>query len=201
MLDRDCWRRPANISLGRDVRRRDTTRPLRSMVVMNLVIPTIELLAPYEAGKPLETLERELGVTNAIKLASNENPLGPSPRALQAVERAMCGVHRYPDSAAWALRERLSSRLGVPMNEIIHGNGSSEVLDLALRTFVGPEQHVIFADPSFVMYKAICLAAGAAFSAVPLRALTHDLEAMLAAVTAKTRLMSSQTRITRRELM
>ncbi len=156
---------------------------------MNLVIPTIEQLAPYEAGKPLETLERELGVSNAIKLASNENPLGPSPRAMQAVHQALHDVHRYPDSAAWALRERLSARLSVPMNQIIHGNGSSEVLELALRTFAGPGQHVIFADPSFVMYQLICLAAGAPFSAVPLVDLTHDLEAMAAAVSEKTRMI------------
>ncbi len=156
---------------------------------MSLVIPTIEQLAPYEAGKPLETLERELGVKNAIKLASNENPLGPSPRALQAITNAMQGIHRYPDSAAWALRERLAAHLNVPMNEIIHGNGSSEVLELSLRTFVGPGHHVVFADPSFVMYRAMCLAAGVAFTAVPLRDLTHDLGAMTAAVTEKTRLI------------
>jgi histidinol-phosphate aminotransferase len=156
---------------------------------MNLVIPTIEQLAPYEAGKPLETLERELGITNAIKLASNENPLGPSPRAVEAVEHAMKEVHRYPDAAAWALREKLSTRLHVAMSEIIHGNGSSEVLELTLRTFVGPGQHVIFADPSFVMYRIICMAQGVSFTAVPLRELTHDLDAMAAAVTEKTRLM------------
>ena len=156
---------------------------------MSLVIPTIEQLAPYEAGKPLETLEREIGVKNAIKLASNENPLGPSPRALQAITRAMQDIHRYPDSAAWALREKLATRLQVPMNEIIHGNGSSEVLELALRTFVGPGQHAIFADPSFVMYRMICLAGGVPFTAVPLRDLTHDLDAMAAAVTDQTRLM------------
>jgi len=156
---------------------------------MSLVIPSIEQLAPYEAGKPLETLERELGISNAIKLASNENPIGPSPRALQAITKAMHESHRYPDAAAWALREKLAERLGVPMTELIHGNGSSEVLDLAVRTFVGPGQHVVFADPSFVMYRALCLAAGAAFTAVPLRDLTHDLDAMAAAVRPETRLM------------
>jgi histidinol-phosphate aminotransferase len=156
---------------------------------MSLVIPTIEQLAPYEAGKPLETLERELGVKNAIKLASNENPLGPSPHALKAITNAMQDIHRYPDSAAWALRERLAAHLHVPMSEIIHGNGSSEVLELSLRTFVGPGHHVVFADPSFVMYRAMCLAAGVPFTAVPLRDLTHDLQAMAAAVTEKTRLI------------
>lgn len=156
---------------------------------MNLVSPSIEQLAPYEAGKPLETLERELGVTNAIKLASNENPLGPSPRAMNAVTQAMRDVHRYPDAAAFALREKLAAKLGVPMTHIIHGNGSSEVLELALRTFVAPEQHVVFAEPSFVMYRIICLAAGVAFTAVPLRELTHDLDAMAAAVTPATRML------------
>jgi len=156
---------------------------------MSLVIPSIEQLAPYEAGKPLETLERELGITNAIKLASNENPLGPSPLALQAITKAIHDIHRYPDAAAWALREKLAAHLGVPMTQIIHGNGSSEVLDLALRTFVGPGQHVVFADPSFVMYRALCLAAGVEFTAVSLRNLTHDLDAMAMAVRPETRLM------------
>ncbi len=156
---------------------------------MSLVIATIEQLAPYEAGKPLETLEREIGVKNAIKLASNENPLGPSPRALQAITKAMQDIHRYPDSAAWALREKLATRLQVPMSDVIHGNGSSEVLDLALRTFVGPGRHVVFAEPSFVMYRMICMAAGVPFTAVPLRDRTHDLDAMAAAVTENTRLI------------
>ena len=156
---------------------------------MSLVIPSIEKLAPYEAGKPLETLERELGIKNAIKLASNENPLGPSPRALEAMAQAMHDVHRYPDAAAWALREKIAVRLGVTMAEVIHGSGSSEILDLALRTFVGPGQHVVFGEPSFVMYRALCLAAGAEFTAVPLRELTHDLDAMAGAVRPETRLM------------
>jgi histidinol-phosphate aminotransferase len=156
---------------------------------MSLVIPSIEKLAPYEAGKPLETLERELGIKSAIKLASNENPLGPSPRAIQAISGAVQGIHRYPDAAAWALREKLAERLSVPMTEIIHGSGSSEVLDLAIRTFVSVGKHVVFGEPSFVMYRALCLAAGVEFTAVPLRDLTHDLEAMAGAVRPETRLM------------
>src|SRR5512137_375044 len=99
---------------------------------MSLVIPSIEQLAPYEAGKPLETLERELGITNAIKLASNENPLGPSPKAISAMTQVMSGAHRYPDAAAWALRHRIAAKLGLSLDEVIHGNGSSEVIDLAI---------------------------------------------------------------------
>lgn len=156
---------------------------------MNLVSATIARLAPYEAGKPVETLERELGVTHAIKLASNENPLGPSPKAVEAAARAFRDVHRYPDAAAWALREKLARKLGVKMAEIIHGNGSSEVLELSVRTFVGADQHVIFAKPSFAMYKIICMAAGVSFAEVPLRDHAHDLDAMAAAVTDATRLI------------
>jgi histidinol-phosphate aminotransferase len=156
---------------------------------MNLVNANIEHLAPYEAGKPLETLERELGVTNAIKLASNENPLGPSPRAMSAATKVMCSAHRYPDAAAFALRERIAQKLAVSADEVIQGNGSSEVIDLALRTFVDRGQHVIFGEPSFSMYRIVCAAAGVPFTAVPLRELTHDLDAMAAAVTEATRMV------------
>jgi histidinol-phosphate aminotransferase len=156
---------------------------------MALVTPEIEELRPYEAGKPVEELERELGVGDAIKLASNENPLGPSPRAIEAVERALAELHRYPDAAAYRLRERLAGRLGVGMQELLHGNGSNELIELLIRTFTTREHHVIFGEPAFVMYKIAALAHGTPFSAVPLRDLTHDLEAMAAAVTPRTRLL------------
>jgi histidinol-phosphate aminotransferase len=154
-----------------------------------LVTSTIESLRPYEAGKPIEELEREAGIQGAIKLASNENPRGPSPLAVAAMRGALDGSHRYPDAAAYRLREKLAARHGVAMEDVICGNGSNELLDLLVRTFTTPEDHVVFADPSFVVYRMACLAHGTPFTAVPLRDLAHDLPAMAAAVTPRTRLI------------
>jgi histidinol-phosphate aminotransferase len=157
---------------------------------MALVIPTIEALAPYEGGKPIEELARELGITDAVKLASNENPLGPSPRAVEAVRRVLTDAHRYPDGAAYALRSKLAAKHRVSMNEILLGCGSNELLDLAVRTFCTSEHHIVFGEPAFVVYRIAALAAGVPFSAVPLTPeLVHDLPAMAAAVTPQTRLM------------
>ena len=154
-----------------------------------LVSPTIESLVPYEGGKPIEELARELGVTDAVKLASNENPLGPSPKAVEALRRALGEVHRYPDGAAYALREKLAAVHGVSMDEVLHGSGSAELLELVVRTFSGPEHHIVFGEPAFVVYRIAALAHGVPFSAVPLREMTHDLEAMAAAVRPNTRVL------------
>jgi len=154
-----------------------------------LVTASIEQLRPYEAGKPVEELVREAGISDAVKLASNENPHGPSPLALEAMRDALAQLHRYPDAGAYRLRERLSRVHGVPMDEILHGNGSNELLDLLVRTFTTPDDHVVFAEPSFVVYRLASLAHGTPFTAVPLREWRHDLEAMVRAVTPKTRLL------------
>ncbi len=154
-----------------------------------LVSPSIEALLPYEGGKPVEELARELGISDAIKLASNENPLGPSPKALAAARAVLNDVHRYPDAAAFKLRERLAAEHGVPIDDIIQGNGSNELLDLAVRTFCTGEHHLVFAEPAFVVYRIAALAHGVPFTAVPTRDLTHDLEAMAAAITPRTRLV------------
>ena len=157
---------------------------------MALVIPTIEGLAPYEGGKPIEELARELGITDAVKLASNENPLGPSPRALEAARRALSDANSYPDGAAYALRARLAEKHGVGMDEILLGCGSNELLDLAVRTFCTSAHHIVFAEPAFVVYRIAALASGVPFTDVPLTpGLVHDLPAMAAAVTAQTRVM------------
>jgi histidinol-phosphate aminotransferase len=154
-----------------------------------LVTPSIEQLRPYEAGKPIEELARERGITDAVKLASNENPHGPSPKAVEAIRGVLADVHRYPDANAYSLRERLAASLGVPMAEVLHGNGSNELLDLLVRTFTTPEDHVVFAEPSFVVYRMAALAHGAAFTAVPLTGDVHDLEMMARAITPRTRLV------------
>src|SRR3954466_4161988 len=155
-----------------------------------LVSPSIESLLPYEGGKPIEELAREFGITDAVKLASNENPLGPSPRALEAARRVLSDSHRYPDGAAHDLRSKLAARLGIPMDELLLGAGSNELLDLAVRTFCTPQHHIVFAEPAFVVYRITALAYGVPFTAVPLTpGLEHDLPAMAAAVTPQTRVM------------
>lgn len=160
-----------------------------------LVTSTIEQLRPYAAGKPIEELQRELGLTDVCKLASNENPLGPSPGALQAVVDALPTVHRYPDAAAFYLRERLCVHLSnncrtVHAEELVFGNGSNELLELLVRTFTTNDDHVVFADPSFVVYRSAALAHGVPFTAVPLTAgYVHDLDALLAAVESRTRMV------------
>ncbi|MDQ2645002.1 MAG: histidinol-phosphate transaminase [Myxococcota bacterium] len=154
-----------------------------------LVLPSVETLVPYEGGKPIEELARELGVTSAIKLASNENPLGPSPKALEAARARIGEVHLYPDGAAYRLREAIAAHHGIDMGEVIQGNGSNELLDLVVRTFARPEHHVVFAEPAFVVYRIAALSGGIPFTAVPTRDLTHDLEAMAAAVRPNTRVL------------
>lgn len=155
----------------------------------SLVIPSIESLLPYEGGKPVDELARELGITDAVKLASNENPLGPSPKAVEAARAVMAQVHRYPDGAAWALRERLAAFHGVTRDEVIQGGGSNELLDLVVRAFATPAHHIVFGEPAFVVYRIAALAGGVPFTAVPLVDQTHDLPAMAAAVTPETRIM------------
>ncbi len=183
---------------GFPARRRATANPNRQLAsepvgspskMPPLVTPSIESLIPYEAGKPVEELARELGVSDAIKLASNENPLGPSPRAVEAMRRSVSEVHRYPDAAAYALRGKLAQVHAVDMNEVLQGNGSNELIELLIRTFTTVEDHVVFGEPSFVVYKLACLAHGVPFTGVPLKEFTHDLPAMAAAVTERTRLL------------
>jgi histidinol-phosphate aminotransferase len=155
----------------------------------SLVISSIETLVPYEGGKPIEELARELGVTHAVKLASNENPLGPSPRALEAARSAFGQVHRYPDGAAYALRDAIARFHGVARDEVLQGAGSNELLDLVVRTFATPEHHVVFGDPAFVVYRIAALTYGVPFTAVPLQNHVHDLRSMAAATTPKTRVL------------
>lgn len=155
----------------------------------SLVTPGIEELRPYDAGKPIEEVARELGISDAIKLASNENPYGPSPKALEAAKRVLDGIHRYPDASAYGLRGRLARAHGVSASEIVQGNGSNEIIELLIRCFTTREHHIVFASPSFVVYQLAAMAHGTAFTAVPLRNHTHDLEAMAAAVQPNTRLL------------
>jgi len=155
-----------------------------------IVRPEIAALVPYEPGKPVEELERELGIEGAIKLASNENPLGPSPRALEAARAALSGMHRYPDGGSFRLRRRLASHLGVAPGQVVLGTGADEILELLVKAFVRPGDEVVYAWPSFAMYPIVTQGAGAKSVRVALDAgLVHDLTKILAAVTSRTRLL------------
>jgi len=155
-----------------------------------LVTPSIEHLVPYQGGKPIEELAREKGLTDIIKLASNESPLGPSPLAVEAARRALAEVHRYPDGAGHRLRLAIAEFHGVPPAEVVHGNGSNELIELIVRTFSTPEHHVVFGTPGFSMYPVIARAHGVAFTAVPTTAdRVHDLGAMLDAIRPETRVL------------
>ena len=154
-----------------------------------IVQPHLAQLTPYQAGKPLEELTRELGLTDAIKLASNENPLGPSPKALAAIQTQLASLHRYPDSHAFYLKEDLSRHLGLAPSQLILGNGSDEVLDLLVRALVPPGGEVISTTHTFLMYGLLTQAVGGVFRTVPLKNMAVDLAAVAQAVTDNTRLI------------
>ncbi len=146
-------------------------------------------LTPYEPGKPIEELERELGISGAIKLASNENPLGPSPGAVRAIKVALANLHRYPDGAGYELRSLLAKRFGLAFNQTAIGNGSDEIIEMLVRGFIRPGQEALAAKPSFLMYSKLVQVAGGVLHEVPLKNFEIDLEAILAAVSPKTRLI------------
>ena len=153
------------------------------------VAENIRTIAPYVPGKPIEELERELGISGSIKLASNENPLGPSSKAVAAIRKALEGLNRYPDGSGFFLSRALAKELGVDLAQVILGNGSNELIELAVRTFVQPGDEVVSADPSFVVYKMITQAAGGTNVIVPCKDMRHDLDAMAERITQKTRIV------------
>ncbi len=156
---------------------------------MITVSENIKNLAPYIPGKPIEELERELGISGSIKLASNENPLGPSPKAIAAIRRVLEGLNRYPDGSGFHLSQALAKKYEVDILQLVLGNGSNELIELAVRTLVQPGDEVISADPSFVVYKMITQAAGGKNVIVPCRDNRHDLDAMAERITPKTRIV------------
>lgn len=159
------------------------------MKTLEQVPEYIRSLIPYEPGKPIEEVEREFGITNSVKLASNENPLGPSPRALAAIRARLEQLHLYPDGDCFYLKRGLSARLGVEAENLIFGNGSNEIIELAARTFLRPGDEAVMAQQAFVVYQLIVQAVGAKSKAVPLRDFTHDLAAIAAAITPRTRIV------------
>lgn len=154
-----------------------------------LANPGVRHLSPYQAGKPIEEVERELGIKNIVKLASNENPLGLSDKVKQALQQALNGLARYPDANGFYLKSKLAEKYSVQANQITLGNGSNDVLELLARTFVDASHEVIFSQHAFVVYPLVTQAIGATGIAVPAKDYGHDLAGMLAAITAKTRMI------------
>lgn len=146
-------------------------------------------IQPYVPGKPIEELERELGISNSIKLASNENPVGPSPAAIRAIKESFADINRYPDGSGFYLKRALAEKLDVSDEEIILGNGSNELLDLAAKTFLKDGDEAVMATPSFVVYFMAVQSVGGKSIQVPLKNYTHNLSAMAASITSATRMV------------
>jgi histidinol-phosphate aminotransferase len=138
----------------------------------------IRAIAPYQPGKPISELERELGITGIVKLASNENPLGASPKAIAAARAALDEIGLYPDGNGFALKDALVQRYGVAHNQIALGNGSNDLLELAARAFLTVGDKAVYSDHSFAVYALATQAVGATGISVPARNFGHDLEAM-----------------------
>ncbi|MGH7945524.1 MAG: histidinol-phosphate transaminase [Opitutaceae bacterium] len=157
----------------------------------SLARPAVLTQPVYEPGKPIEYVARELGLDPAgvIKLASNENPFGPSPRALAAARHALEQGQLYPDGGCFELRGKLAVRRGLDPDQFVIGNGSNEIIELLGHAFLGAGDHVVMGAPAFVVYKLVTLLFGARAVEVPLRGWRHDLEALRAAITRETKLV------------
>ena len=157
----------------------------------SLAVKGVQALSPYQPGKPIEELARELGLNPAeiIKLASNENPLGPSEKALSAARKALDELCLYPDGNGFNLKNALANRFGVGMDQITLGNGSNDVLEVIARCFVDTESEVIFSQYAFAVYPIVTQAIGAKGVSVPAKDWGHDLDAMAAAVSDRTKLI------------
>ena len=154
-----------------------------------LAVAGVRALRPYQPGKPLEELEREYGIRNAVKLASNENPLGPGAKALAAVERHLRDLSRYPDGNGFALKQALARKHGVEPEQITLGNGSNDVLEFLARAFVAPGDEVIFSEHAFAVYPIVTQAVGGRAVVTAAKEHGYDLDAIAAAVTDRTRLI------------
>ncbi len=158
-------------------------------MMWSLANPQLKSLVPYEPGKPIEDVARELGLAPAdiVKLASNENPLGPSPKALAAMENAIRSAHIYPDGGVYYLREAIAARFGLKRSNVIVGNGSNEIIELLGHAFLSPGSDVVTAEHAFVVYKLMATLFGARTIEVSDPNFVHDLPAMRQAITPNTR--------------
>ena len=176
---------------------------------MLVVRKNIRDLKPYQPGKPIKELQRELGIKEAdiIKLASNENPIGPSPKALKALRETIGGANRYPDGSCFYLKRRLAAKLSLKPENFILGNGSDELIDIITKAFLEEDQQAIITDPSFLEYKIIIKTRGAKARTVPLKGpeqpgkgarsgyiFRYDLQGIFRAISKKTKLARKEAR-------
>jgi len=159
------------------------------MSLVEQALSYVRAISPYQPGKPITELAREMGipVEKIVKLASNENPLGMSPKAKKAVEAAIGGIERYPDQ--FDLIRAVAERTGVAQNQVVLGNGSNDVLDLIARVFLAPGRSAVFAQYAFAVYPLATLSTGAELISTPAKNYGHDLDAMLAAIRPDTRII------------
>jgi len=158
--------------------------------IEDLVLPSVAAIAPYEPGKPPEELQRELGISESIKLASNENPLGPSPRAVAAIKAALADLNRYPDGANYELRRKIAEHHKLPVEHIFAASGSVEVINLLAFLFIRPGLNSVFSDHAFAIYPLATAAAGGTSRIAPTSdGYSHDLDAIAAQIDAHTRLV------------
>ena len=150
----------------------------------------VKNIKPYKPGKPIEEVIRELGISGeVIKLASNENPLGPSPKAIDAVNKALNSVNLYPDDNCFYLKKKMRTKFGIDSDRIIIGSGSVELIELIFKAYVNPGDEIIMSEPSFIMYKIACQIFGGKRIAVPLKEYGHDIDTMIKAITDKTKII------------
>lgn len=149
----------------------------------------IRQISPYEPGKPIEEVQRELGLKRVIKLASNENPLGTSKKVLKAVKNAASRLYLYPDGGAYHLRKKMAAHLALNENQLIFGNGSNEIIELLVKGFVSPGDKVLSSECSFLVYPLVTKTLGGRFIASPMRDYRYDLKALVSLVDEKTKLI------------
>ena len=159
------------------------------MDLKKLVNKGIDGLSPYEPGKPIEDLERELGIKNAVKLASNENPVGPSPKIIDSIEKIVKETHRYPDGNATRLKAKISRKFNILENQVTVGNGSNDIIEFVARSFLGPNDSAVYSEHAFAVYPIVVRAVGAMGIEVPAKSFSHDLEAMLDSIEENTKLI------------
>jgi histidinol-phosphate aminotransferase len=158
---------------------------------LGLAQPGVQKLSPYVPGKPVDEWARELDLDPAsiVKLASNENPLGPSPRVLEAINAELAELTRYPDGNGFALKRQLAAHCGVGLNQVTLGNGSNDILELVARAYLAPGLNAVFSEHAFAVYPIATQAVGAQGKAVPAKDYGHNLDGMLAAIDESTRVL------------
>ncbi|MCM8779687.1 MAG: aminotransferase class I/II-fold pyridoxal phosphate-dependent enzyme, partial [Candidatus Omnitrophica bacterium] len=155
----------------------------------NLIRKNILSLAPYIPGKPIEEVKREMGLREVIKLASNENPIGSSGKAKAAAQKALETINRYPDGSCFYLKKAMARHLNKPVDNLIFGNGSDELIDIIIKTFVENDENIVTADRTFLEYRIVSRVNGRRVIEAPLKYFRYDLEAIKSKINNKTKIV------------